>query len=71
MRQIEKSDESHESNPSRRDWWSDESGRWPDASCDTPEESEESHESNPSRRDWWSDESGRWPGASHDTPRGV
>ena len=69
MRQIEKSDESHESNPSRRDWWSDESGRWPDASRDTPRgESEESHVSGPIRRDASSDES-NFVGATGGDPR--
>ena len=69
MRQIEKSDESHESNPSRRDWWSDESGRWPDASCDTPRgESEESHVSGSIRRDASSDES-NFVGATGGDPR--
>ncbi len=68
MRQIEKSDESHESGPIRRDSWSDESGRWRDASCDTPEESEESHVSGPIRRDASSDES-NFVGATGGDPR--
>ena len=70
MRQIEKSDESHESGPIRRDSWSEESGRWPDATRRATRlaESEESHVSGPIRRDASSDES-NFVGATGGDPR--